>query len=204
MANYRLSLDADGVKYHGTVDQNEENPGQFIYGLDENGNKRIIRTDEQGNVLTRVTGSNVEEIDVPFSTLGPNQYQEIELSPEQTMQVIIINEFRAEVDSTQSNEGWAKLQFFLGERKIYGRNRLIDIHAGKSRFFGVYPGYSPWSPVVKIPYFGMIDGEYTQDWYRFLRTLYFSEQSPLIIRLSNDTNETLVVRDSLKLIVKEV
>src|SRR5690625_2223592 len=62
MADYRLPMDADGVKYHGTVDQNEENPGQFMYGLDENGNKRIIRTDEQGNVLTRVTGSNVEVI----------------------------------------------------------------------------------------------------------------------------------------------
>jgi len=60
MADYRLPMDADGVKYHGTVDQNEENPGQFMYGLDENGNKRIIRTDEQGNVLTRVTGSIVE------------------------------------------------------------------------------------------------------------------------------------------------
>ena len=60
MANYRLPMDADGVKYHGTVDQNEENPGHFMYGLDENGNKRIIRTDEQGNVLTRVTGSNME------------------------------------------------------------------------------------------------------------------------------------------------
>src|SRR5690625_491152 len=62
MADYRLPMDADGVKYHGTVDQNEENPGQFMYGLDENGNKRIIRTDEQGNVLTRVTGSIVELI----------------------------------------------------------------------------------------------------------------------------------------------
>ena len=62
MADYRLPMDADGVKYHGTVDQNEENPGHFMYGLDENGNKRIIRTDEQGNVLTRVTGSIVEEI----------------------------------------------------------------------------------------------------------------------------------------------
>src|SRR5690625_1718867 len=62
MANYRLPMDEDGVKYHGTVDQNEENPGQFMYGLDENGNKRIIRTDEQGNVLTRLTGSNVEEV----------------------------------------------------------------------------------------------------------------------------------------------
>ena len=61
MADYRLPMDADGVKYHGTVDQNEENPGHFMYGLDENGNKRIIRTDEQGNVLTRVTGSNVED-----------------------------------------------------------------------------------------------------------------------------------------------
>jgi|SRR5690625_4724489 len=60
MTNYRLPMDADGVKYHGTVDQNEENPGHFMYGLDENGNKRIIRTDEQGNVLTRVTGSKVE------------------------------------------------------------------------------------------------------------------------------------------------
>src|SRR5690625_3381561 len=62
MADYRLPMDADGVKYHGTVDQNEENPGHFMYGLDENGNKRIIRTDEQGNVLTRVTGSNVEYV----------------------------------------------------------------------------------------------------------------------------------------------
>jgi len=61
MADYRLPMDADGVKYHGTVDQNEENPGQFMYGLDENGNKRIIRTDEQGNVLTRVTGSILEQ-----------------------------------------------------------------------------------------------------------------------------------------------
>src|SRR5690625_5311308 len=60
MADYRLPMDADGVKYHGTVDQNEENPGQFMYGLDENGNKRIIRTDENGNVLTRLTGSIVE------------------------------------------------------------------------------------------------------------------------------------------------
>src|SRR5690625_3402749 len=64
MADYRLPMDADGVKYHGTVDQNEENPGQFMYGLDENGNKRIIRTDEQGNVLTRVTGSIVEEVEI--------------------------------------------------------------------------------------------------------------------------------------------
>src|SRR5690625_5191489 len=62
MTNYRLPMDADGVKYHGTVDQNEENPGHFMYGLDENGNKRIIRTDEQGNVLTRVTGSIVERV----------------------------------------------------------------------------------------------------------------------------------------------
>src|SRR5690625_4053309 len=60
MSDYRLPMDVDGVKYHGTVDQNEENPGLFMYGLDENGNKRIIRTDEQGNVLTRVTGSIVE------------------------------------------------------------------------------------------------------------------------------------------------
>lgn len=60
MADYRLPMDADGVKYHGTVDQNEENPGHFMYGLDENGNKRIIRTDEQGNVLTKVTGSRVD------------------------------------------------------------------------------------------------------------------------------------------------
>ena len=61
MADYRLPMDADGVKYHGTVDQNEENPGHFMYGLDENGNKRIIRTDENGNVLTRLTGSSVED-----------------------------------------------------------------------------------------------------------------------------------------------
>lgn len=56
---YKLPKDDDGVRYHGVVDENDENPGQFMYGLDENGNKRIIRTDEQGNVLTRVTGSNV-------------------------------------------------------------------------------------------------------------------------------------------------
>ena len=68
MADYRLPMDADGMKYHGTVDQNEENPGQFMYGLDENGNKRIIRTDEQGNVLTKVTGSNMEE-GIPVNTL---------------------------------------------------------------------------------------------------------------------------------------
>ena len=71
MADYRLPMDADGVKYHGTVDQNEENPGQFMYGLDENGNKRIIRTDEQGNVLTRVTGSKVEEV-ISSDTLVPS------------------------------------------------------------------------------------------------------------------------------------
>src|SRR5690625_4414047 len=64
MADYRLPMDADGVKYHGTVDQNEENPGHFMYGLDENGNKRIIRTDEQGNVLTKVTGSIVELVEI--------------------------------------------------------------------------------------------------------------------------------------------
>jgi len=62
MSDYRLPMDADGVKYHGTVDQNEENPGQFMYGLDENGNKRIIRTDENGNVLTRQTGSKGEYV----------------------------------------------------------------------------------------------------------------------------------------------
>src|SRR5690625_4851377 len=64
MADYRLPMDADGVKYHGTVDQNEENPGHFMYGLDENGNKRIIRTDKQGNVLTRLTGSKVEYVEL--------------------------------------------------------------------------------------------------------------------------------------------
>ena len=73
MADYRLPMDADGVKYHGTVDQNEENPGHFMYGLDENGNKRIIRTDEQGNVLTRLTGSNVAEtIDTDFIITAGN------------------------------------------------------------------------------------------------------------------------------------
>src|SRR5690625_2280931 len=72
MADYRLPMDADGVKYHGTVDQNEENPGQFMYGLDENGNKRIIRTDEQGNVLTRLTGSNVEVLEYRNITVPSN------------------------------------------------------------------------------------------------------------------------------------
>ena len=91
MADYRLPMDADGVKYHGTVDQNEENPGHFMYGLDENGNKRIIRTDEQGNVLTRVTGSNVKDEDaLPVKSRKVETYSSdresfsIEVSPGST------------------------------------------------------------------------------------------------------------------------
>src|SRR5690625_8053562 len=82
MADYRLPMDADGVKYHGTVDQNEENPGQFMYGLDENGNKRIIRTDEQRNVLTRDTGNILEQektdeiCDIPEDTTAKEENDE--------------------------------------------------------------------------------------------------------------------------------
>src|SRR5699024_10614229 len=61
MADYRLPMDADGVKYHGVVDRDGENPGQVLYGVDENGDYRPVNVDKDGNVLTKVTGSVVEK-----------------------------------------------------------------------------------------------------------------------------------------------
>lgn len=57
---YRLPTDSDGVKYHGVVDADGDNPGQVLYGVDEHGNYRPVNVDSEGNVLTKVTGSNVE------------------------------------------------------------------------------------------------------------------------------------------------
>jgi|SRR5690625_775954 len=61
MADYRLPMDEDGVKYHGVVDRDGENPGQVLYGLDKNGRLKPVNVDDEGNVLTRLTGSNVEK-----------------------------------------------------------------------------------------------------------------------------------------------
>lgn len=57
MANYRLPMDADGVKYHGVTDEDGKFPGQVLYGLDKNGRLKPVNVDDEGNVLTRVTGS---------------------------------------------------------------------------------------------------------------------------------------------------
>jgi|SRR5690625_1361553 len=59
---YKLPTDDDGVKYHGVVDADGDNPGQVLYGVDEHGNYRPVKVDNDGNVLTQVTGSNVEEV----------------------------------------------------------------------------------------------------------------------------------------------
>src|SRR5690625_3550219 len=59
---YKLPTDDDGVKYHGVVDADGENPGQVLYGVDEHGNYRPVKVDNDGNVLTQVTGSIVEYI----------------------------------------------------------------------------------------------------------------------------------------------
>src|SRR5690625_4433321 len=61
MADYRLPMDADGVKYHGVVDEDGQFPGQVLYGLDKNGRLKPVNVDGEGNVLTRVTGSIVEK-----------------------------------------------------------------------------------------------------------------------------------------------
>src|SRR5699024_3596829 len=47
--------------YHGVVDPDGDNPGQVLYGVDEHGNYRPVKVDNNGNVLTQVTGSNVED-----------------------------------------------------------------------------------------------------------------------------------------------
>src|SRR5690625_1026048 len=60
MANYRLPMDDDGVKYHGVVDEDGKFPGQVLYGLDKNGRLKPVNVDDEGNVLTQVTGSIVE------------------------------------------------------------------------------------------------------------------------------------------------
>lgn len=65
---YKLPRDDDGVKYHGVVDRDDRNPGQFMYGLDEDGNKRIVRTDKDGNVLTQLTGSNIKRHNVDITS----------------------------------------------------------------------------------------------------------------------------------------
>src|SRR5690625_4579290 len=57
MSDYRLPMDADGVKYHGVVDEDGKFPGQVLYGLDKNGRLKPVNVDDEGNVLTRVTGS---------------------------------------------------------------------------------------------------------------------------------------------------
>lgn len=164
--------------------------------------KLIDRLNEP--IDTQLSGRIVEQ-EIPFDDVEPGKSQEIKLAPEKPMQVLVINEFRSKVGTEQGNEGWSKIQFFLGSRKDQERNRLIDVHGGKDRnYLAIYPGSTPWNPVVKIPDFGMIDGEYTQDWYRFLRTLYFSEESPLIIRLNNKSNDTLEIIDNLKLVLKEL
>src|SRR5690625_947421 len=62
MSDYRLPMDADGVKYHGVIDEDGKFPGQVLYGLDKNGRLKPVNVDDEGNVLTRVTGSNVELI----------------------------------------------------------------------------------------------------------------------------------------------
>lgn len=77
---FELPKDRNNVNYFGTTDRNNENLGQFMYGLDESGNPRIVRTDEEGNVLTRVTGSNIEEIYV--------QDEDIIINPGETFRMI--------------------------------------------------------------------------------------------------------------------
>jgi len=57
---YKLPKDDDGVRYHGVVDENDENPGQVLYGVDENGDYRPVQVDENGHVKTQLTVSYVE------------------------------------------------------------------------------------------------------------------------------------------------
>jgi len=61
MADYRLPMDDDGVKYHGVVDDDGQYPGQVLYGLDKNGRLKPANVDDEGNVLTQATGSKVKK-----------------------------------------------------------------------------------------------------------------------------------------------
>src|SRR5690625_1037388 len=61
MEDYRLPLDADGVKYHVVVDEDGQFPGQVLYGLDKNGRLKSVNVVDEGNLLTKVTGSIVEQ-----------------------------------------------------------------------------------------------------------------------------------------------
>jgi len=80
---YKLPKDDDGVRYHGVVDENDENPGQVLYGVDENGDYRPVNVDKDGNVLTKVTGSNVEQFtffdrDIRTETTGYSSFTAVD------------------------------------------------------------------------------------------------------------------------------
>src|SRR5690625_5597424 len=68
MSDYRLPMDADGVKYHGVIDEDGKFPGQVLYGLDKNGRLKPVNVDDEGNVLTRLTGSIVERYKLTTSS----------------------------------------------------------------------------------------------------------------------------------------
>lgn len=60
MANYRLPMDEDGVKYHGVEDDGEL-PGQVIYGADNARRPEAIKSD--GRRLAVVDASVLQELE---------------------------------------------------------------------------------------------------------------------------------------------
>lgn len=168
----------------------------------EKTNDTLEKVTDDDAVNTKVTGSIVaEEIDMNVIEAGKNKTAV--LSPEKAMQLMFINEFRVRV-SDDEEDGWVKVMFFLNERKASNRNRFIEMEGSSGSFFAIYPGYTPWNPKMKIPDFGMKDGEYTLEWYNFLKTVNFSKDSPLIIRIENNTKQDIDVKENLELILKEV
>lgn len=125
MADYRLPMDADGVKYHGVVDGDGDNPGQVLYGVDEHGNYRPVKVDNNGNVLTRLTGSIIDYQDFSFTDLNENEREVIMLKPpENTYYKVISISF----DIRPKKE--MRLRIYLGESDLM--KRFLDIRSGSN------------------------------------------------------------------------
>src|SRR5690625_4720827 len=140
MENYRLPMDADGVKYHGVVDEDGQFPGQVLYGLDKNGRLKPINVDGEGNVLTRVTGSIVEDVaefTVDSSEFGDVSSGRLYLNSDGTVEwlgskyVYDISEYRKCVvlikNNTDKDISRVSILYYLNKNRTVSASQSIDM-----------------------------------------------------------------------------
>jgi len=155
---------------------------------------------------TQLTGSNVDIVteDIELDELESGQSQTIYIEPDTPRQLLLINRFRMKTDSIDNGVGWGRFDMFLNYTADFSRNRIVRIESSSEAFLAIYPTLTSWEPRVLEPAFGMEDGKYTMAWYEYLKTIHFSKETPLIIRITNNSDGTMIAQERLRLICKEV